>query len=147
MRKRSPRFREVLRLNPQHRTARQSLVMVLVNAGTLLSNQGRHEEAVARFREALRLNPQHQTAMMNIASVRMNQGRYAAGLAAAQQVIARYPDDAQAHHLAGFGLFHLNRKADALRHYDRALALDPNLTLAREQRKRFFAPTTSEGRQ
>ena len=141
------RFREVLRLNPQHRTAVQSLVMVLVNAGTLLSNQGRHEEAVARFREALRLNPQHQTAMMNIASVRMNQGRYAAGLAAAQQVIARYPDDAQAHHLAGFGLFHLNREADALRHYDRALALDPNLTLAREQRKRFFASTTSEGRQ
>ena len=141
------RFREVLRLNPQHRTAMQSLIMVLINAGTALSNQGRHEEAIARFREALRLNPQHQTAMMNIASVRMNQGRYAAGLAAAQQVIARYPDDAQAHHLAGFGLFHLNRKADALRHYDRALALDPNLTLAREQRKRFFAPTTSEGRQ
>ena len=141
------RFREVLRLNPQHRTAMQSLIMVLINAGTALSNQGRHEEAIARFREALRLNPQHQTTMMNIASVRMNQGRYTAGLAAAQQVIARYPDDAQAHHLAGFGLFHLNRKAAALRHYDRALALDPNLTLAREQRKRLFAPTTSEGRQ
>ena len=141
------RFREVLRLNPQHRTAVQSLIMVLINAGTSLSNQGRHEEAIARFREALRLNPQHQTTMMNIASVRMNQGRYAAGLAAAQQVIARYPDDAQAHHLAGFGLFHLNREADALRHYDRALALDPNLTLAREQRKRLFAPTTREGRQ
>ena len=141
------RYREALRLNPQHRTAMQNLATLLINAGTSLSNQGRHEEAIARFREALRLNPQHQTTMINIASVRMNQGRYAAGLAAAQKVIARYPDDAQAHHLAGFGLFHLNRKAAALRHYDRALALDPNLTLAREQRKRFFAPTTREGRQ
>ncbi len=120
---------------------------LLNSIGTLLSNQDRHEEALARYREALRLNPQYTTAMRNVAVVWMKQGRYAEGLAAVQQVIARYPDDAQAQHLAGYGLFHLDRKADALRHYDRALALDPNLSLAREQRKQFFESTANEGRQ
>ena len=45
--------------------------------------------------------------------------------------------------MVGIGLFHLNRKAEALRHYDRALALDPNLTQVREQRKQFFESTTN----
>ena len=115
--------------------------------GVLLSKQGHQEEATARFREALRLDPRHQNAMRNLAVVLMKQRRYAEGLAAAQQMIARYPDDAHAHQLAGLGLFHLNRKADALRHYDRALVLNPNLTIAREQRKQFFESTTNEDRQ
>ena len=79
--------------------------------------------------------------------VRINQKRYAEGVASARQVLARYPGDAQAHHLVGYGLFHLNRKAEALGHYDLALALNPNLQRAREQRKRFFESMTSEGRQ
>ena len=168
------RFREALRLKPQHQTSMRNIAAVLLNQrryaeglasaqqviahypddaqghqliGAILSRQGRHEEAIARFREALRLNPQHHDAMRNFAVVRMNQGRYAEGLASAQQVIARYPDDAQAHYLVGLGLFRLNRKAEALRHYDRALALDPNLKTAREQRKQFFGPTTHEERQ
>ena len=134
------RYREVLRLNPQYPLAMKNLATLLSNAGALLLKQGRPEEAVARFREVLRFNPQHQVAMRNMAAVLMSQGRHAAALASAQQVIARYPDDAKAHYLVGLGLFRLNRKADALRHYDRALALDPNLPLAREQRKQFFAP-------
>ncbi len=120
---------------------------LLVRIGALLENQGRHEEAVARLREALRLNPRHQDAMRNIAVVRINQKRYAEGVASARQVLARYPGDAQAHHLVGYGLFHLNRKAEALGHYDLALALNPNLQRAREQRKRFFESMTSKGRQ
>ena len=115
--------------------------------GVLLSKQGHQEEAIVRFREALQLYPQHPNALRNLAVVLMKQSRYAEGLAAAQQVIARYPDDAQAHQLAGLGLFHLNRKADALRHYDRALVLNPNLKTAREQRKQFFESTTNEERQ
>ena len=133
-------YQTALELRPDH-------PQLLNSIGTLLSNQGRHEEALARYREALRLNPQYTTAMRNVAVVWMKQGRYAEGLAAVQQVIARYPDDTQAHQVAGFGLFHLDRKADALRHYDRALALDPNLALAREQRKQFFESTANEGRQ
>ena len=120
---------------------------LIISLGRMLEKLGRREEALARFREVLRFNPQHQIALRNIAAVLMNQGRYAEGLAWAQKVIARYPDDAQAHHLAGYGLFHLNRKAEALRHYDRALALDPNLKTAREQRRQFFASTANEGRQ
>ena len=147
------RYREMLRLNPQHQKAKKSLATVLSSIGAQLSKQGRHEEAVARYREALRLNPQHQIALRNLAEVLMIQRRYAAGLASAQQVIVHYPDDAKAHHLAGFGLFHLNRKAEALRHYDRALALytalnmADDLKIAREQRKQFFASMTNEGRQ
>ena len=141
------RFREALRFDPQYQTAMQNLATLLSSTGALLSQQGRHEEAIARFREVLRLNPQHPTAMRDIAGMLMNQRRYAEGLTSAQQAIARYPDDAQAHYLVGLGLFRLNRKAEALRHYDRALALDPNLKTAREQRKQFFEPTTSEEQQ
>ena len=140
-------YREALRLNPQHQNTMRGLAAVLINTGALLSEQGHPEAAAARYREVLRFNPQHQVAMRNMAAVRMNQGRYAEALASAQQVIARYPDDAKAHHLVGLGLFHLNHKAEALRHYDRALALDPNLTLAREQRKQFFESTTDEVQQ
>ncbi len=141
------RFREALRLKPRHREALRNLATALSRLGVLLSNRGRHQEAIAHYREVLRLNPQHREALRNLATALMIQRRYAAGLAWAQKVIARYPDDAQAHQLAGLGLFHLDRKADALRHYDRALALDPNLTLAREQRRQFFASMTNEGRQ
>ena len=147
------RYREVLRLNPQHQIALRKLAEVLVKTGTLLLHQGRHEEAVARYREVLRLNPQHQIALRNLAEVLMSQRRYAAGLASAQKVIVHYPDDAKAHHLAGFGLFHLNRKAEALRYYDRALALYTDLNMAddlktvREQRQQFFASMTDESRQ
>ncbi len=140
-------YREALRLNPQHQNTMRGLAAVLINTGALLSEQGHPEAAAARYREVLRFNPQHQVAMRNMAAVRMNQGRYAEALASAQQVIARYPDDAKAHYLVGLGLFHLNHKAEALRHYDRALALDPNLTLAREQRKQFFESTTDEVQQ
>ena len=124
--------------------------LLLVNLGVLLEKQGRHEEAIARYREALQLDPQQQNAMSNIAVVLMNQGRYAEGLTAAQQVVARYPDDAQGHHMMGYGLFHRNHKAEALRHYDRALALytnPENLEMARKQRRRFFESMTNEDRQ
>ena len=168
------RFREVLRFNPQHQVAMRNMATVLMNQGrhaaalaaaqqviahypddaqayqligALLSKQGRPEEAITHFREVLRLNPQHPTAMRDIAGMQMNQGRYAAALASAQQAIARASDDAQAHYLAGLGLFHLNRKAEALRHYDRALVLDPNLKTAREQRKQILESMTNQGRQ
>ena len=120
---------------------------LLISIGSMLSKQGRQEEALARFREALRLNPQHQTGMRNLAAVLINQKRYTEGVAAAQKMIAHYPNNAQAHHMVGFGLFHLNRKAEALRHYDRALALDPNLPLAREQHKQLLESMTNKGRQ
>ena len=123
---------------------------LLISIGALLSKQGRPEEALARFREALRLKPQHQTAMRNLAVVLMNERRFTEGVAAAQQVIARYPDDAKAHQLLGYGLFFLNRKAESLRHYDRALALGQkleNLELLREQRKKIFESMTSKDRQ
>ena len=111
--------------------------------GVLLERQGRLEEAVERYREALRLNPQQQNALFNLAKILINRGGYAEGVASAQKLIAHNPDHARAHHMVGLGLFRLNRKAEALRHYDRALALDPNLTQAREQRKRFFESTTN----
>ena len=141
------RYREALRLDPQHQATMSNLAVALINTGALLEKQGRHEEAIAHFREALRLNPQHQAAMRNLTVVLMQQERYAEGLTAAQQVIARYPDDAKAHHLAGFGLFQLNRKAEALRHYDRALALDPNLKTAREHRQQLLESMANEERQ
>ena len=168
------RFREVLRFNPQHQVAMRNMAAVLMGQGrhaaalasaqqviahypddakahqligVLLSKQGRPEEAITRYREVLRLNPQHPTAMRDIAVMQMNQGRYAAGLASAQQAIARASDDAQAHYLAGLGLFHLNRKTEALHHYDRALALDPNLKTAREQRKQILESMTNQDRQ
>ncbi len=116
----------------------------LINSiGVLLERQGRLEEAVERYREALRLNPQQQNALFNLAKILINRGWYAEGVASAQKLIAHNSDHARAHHMVGLGLFRLNRKAEALRHYDRALALDPNLTQAREQRKRFFESTTN----
>ena len=123
---------------------------LLNSIGALLSKQERPEEALARFREALRLKSRDQTAMRNIASVLINQKRYAEGVAAAQKVIAHYADDAQAHHLAGLGLFYLNRGAEALRHYDRALALYTNLenlAMAREQHKQILELMASEEQQ
>ena len=168
------RYREALRLDPQHLISMRNIAQVLTNQGRyaeglaaaqkvivhypgdaqahhliggLLSKQGRKEEAIARYREALRLNPQHQTAMRNLALVLMQQERYAEGLATAQKLITHYPGNAQDHHMVGFGLFHLNRKTEALHHYDRALALDPNLKTIREQRQQLLESMTNEERQ
>ena len=168
------RYREALRLDPQHLISMRNIAQVLTNQGQyaeglaaaqkvivhypgdaqahyligwLLSKQGRKEEAIARYREALRLNPQHQTAMRNLALVLMQQERYAEGLSVAQKLITHYPGNAQDHHMVGFGLFQLNRKAEALHHYDRALALDPNLKAVREQRQQLLESMTNEERQ
>ena len=168
------RYREALQLDPQHLISMRNIAQVLTNQGRyaeglaaaqkvivhypgdaqahhliggLLSKQGRKEEAIARYREALRLNPQHQTTMRNLALVLMQQERYAEGLATAQKLITHYPGNAKGHHMVGFGLFQLNRKAEALHHYDRALALDPNLKTVREQRQQLLESMTNEERQ
>ena len=168
------RYREALRLRPQYQISMRNIAQVLTNQGRyaeglaaaqkvivhypgdaqahhliggLLSKQGRKEEAIARYREALRLNPQRQTTMRNLALVLMQQERYAEGLATAQKLITHYPGNAKGHHMVGFGLFQLNRKAEALHHYDRALALDPNLKTVREQRQQLLESMTNEERQ
>jgi tetratricopeptide (TPR) repeat protein len=70
-------------------------------------------------------NPALEEPAMREARAAIQQKAWARALEWLQPHLQAYPDDADAHNLAGFTLRHLGRHAESLAAYERALALDP----------------------
>jgi tetratricopeptide (TPR) repeat protein len=70
-------------------------------------------------------NPALEERAMREARDAIQQRAWARALERLQPHLQAYPDDADAHNLAGFSLRHLGRHAESLAAYERALALDP----------------------
>jgi tetratricopeptide (TPR) repeat protein len=70
-------------------------------------------------------NPALEERAMREAREAIQQRAWARALERLQPHLQAYPDDADAHNLAGFSLRHLGRHEESLAAYERALALDP----------------------
>ena len=86
--------------------------------------------AAEQYERTLRLEPRnlevHQLAM-----ARFGQRRYEDALALYRTLLEINPDNALTHSNAGAALYHLDRPQEALQSIERALALDPDLEIAR----------------
>ena len=120
-------FRRTLAVEPRHWAAR-------VNLARLLVNTGRADEAARHLREAMTIRPDRIDTLLLLANIEFNRQRYNEALEAYRRVVDALPNNAQAWSGMAAALYHLGRPSEALRHVDRALALDPSLQEARNNR-------------
>ncbi|MBI2468325.1 MAG: tetratricopeptide repeat protein [Candidatus Rokubacteria bacterium] len=103
-------------------------VDALLQHGIALMGSGLHEEAAATFTEVIARAPQFAEGWNKRATVYYLMGEYDRSLADCEEVIRRNPIHFGA--LSGFGLIYLE-KGDlerAARYFERALAVNPNMT-------------------
>ena len=104
------------------------------NFGVALAAVERFAEAEEQFRQALALTPGHERAHRNLGVAQLRRQRYEEALATYRRFLERYPDSAVGHANLGIALHYLGRTDAALASLDRALALDPALQVARNNR-------------
>ena len=108
------------------------------HAGLLLRLMGRTEQALDRpeaaaqhYERAVDLDPRDAKAMDLLAMVRFGQQRYATALDLYRTLVELRPGDAQARSNLGVTLFYLGRGDEAIRSFEHALSLDPDLETPR----------------
>ena len=93
--------------------------------GDLLARLGYPKEAERYVRQAAAIEPGHPGARLSLARCRMQQHRLEEALAIVEPVVRSAPDSFAAHRLHGELLLSLERYAEAVRAYNRALGLNP----------------------
>ena len=99
--------------------------------GRAWAELGDTEAAAKHYERALRIEPRNPDALDHLAMARFGQRRYEHALALYRTLLEINPDDALTHSNAGAALYHLDRPQEALQSIERALALDPDLQIAR----------------
>ena len=100
-------------------------------AGQAAQHLNRPDEAARHYAEAVRIDPRDAASIDRLAMVRFGEQRYEAALALYRQVLELTPDSAQTYSNIGAALYYLGRPDEALRHFERAVEIDPNLETAR----------------
>ena len=127
-----PHYRRALQIDPHHFPSHVGLGRVLLHLGQL-------EEAETHLRRAVELNPRYPDAILNLAGLQLKRGEYEEALALYRNAVEMTSDNAEAWSGMGTALYLLDRADEALRSFDRALALDPTLELARHNREAILA--------
>ena len=99
--------------------------------GIAWQEMGRPEAAAKQYERALEIDPRATGALDRLALLRFGQKRYGEALGLYQKLVEVGHSNAQTHSNMGATLYYLNRPDDALRSFERALSLDPNLKSAR----------------
>ncbi len=131
-------FRRALDVTPGHWNAR-------IELAKLLANTNRPAAAAQLLREALTMRPGRTDVLLFLAGVEFSRQRYGEALDLYRTAKDRLPNSAVAWSGMGAALFHLGRPAEALRHVDQALALDPSLQDAINNRAAIAAAAAAEG--
>ena len=120
---------------------------VLRLMGRAAQELGRPDAAAAHYERALAFDPDDRQALDRLARLHFAERRYAAALERFRTLAELSPDSAQTHANMGAALYYLDRIGEAVRSFERALALDPELETARAglQTVRRIAPR-DEGR-
>jgi CRISPR-associated protein Csy1 len=108
-------------------------------AGIRAHDEGRLEEAQALLEGAVAIEPRAAAVHAALGQVRMDRRDYAGALAAFEQAASLQPSP-RAWNNAGIALLALERRDDAERAFQRALALDPRYAFAHLNLARLHAP-------
>jgi serine/threonine-protein kinase len=111
-------FQAALALRPR-------AVLVHYNLGTVLSQQGKVDEAVGYFEQALRLDPKLAQAHVNLGDALEKQGKVGEAVGHYEQALRLDPKLVQAHNDLGLALKKKGRLDEAVGHFEEALRLDP----------------------
>ena len=116
---------------------------VHVFLGQALQELGRRQAAATHFARAMALDRSHQGVLDRLAASRFHQKRYLEALDLYRALAGVDPDNAQNHSNMGACLYNLGRLDEALRSFQTALTLKPDLAMARaglEQVRRRLRP-------
>jgi mono/diheme cytochrome c family protein len=103
--------------------------------GSALSAFGLAAEAIGEFRIAIRLKPDFGQAHYNLARALAKAGQLDEALEQFRVAATAFSENAQFHNEFGEALLRKGKPADALEQFDRALALDPAIRSAQENRE------------
>jgi tetratricopeptide (TPR) repeat protein len=106
----------------------------LLQQGLFRHRQGDLAEAMARYVEVLRADPQNPDALYYVAVVACQEGQYRQGIDLARRAIDFGPPQARVHNLLGQALYREGERLEALKNFDRAIALDANFADAHGNR-------------
>jgi tetratricopeptide (TPR) repeat protein len=120
-------FEQALAVRPDYPAA-------CLNRGVAQQKLGRFAAAAESYRRALRLLPGYVQAMCNLGNVLRIDGHWDEARQVCEDAVAQHPGHAEAHAHLGNVLQHLGDAAGALRSYDRALILAPELASAQWNR-------------
>ena len=104
---------------------------------------GRRQTAATHFARAVALDRSHRGVVDRLAASRFHQKRYLEALDLYRAMAGVDPDNARNHSNMGACLYNLGRLDEALRSFQTALALKPDLAMARaglEQVRRRLRP-------
>ena len=104
-------------------------------AGVASEELGRPEAAAEHYERALATDPRYPEALNRLAALRFGQQRYEEALDLYRALAGIDPDNANVHADMGAALYQAGRADEALRSFNRALALDPAHAQARTNRE------------
>ena len=91
----------------------------------------RSEAALQSYERAVEIDPRDTEALDRLAMTHFGRKRYEAALGLYRRLAEIAPSGAQTHANLAATLYHLGRPAEALRSFEQALSLDPDLQMAR----------------
>jgi len=109
-------------------------VAQLLQQGLFHHRQGDIAQAMERYTEVLRNDPNNADALYYIAVVACQDGQYQQGVELARRAIEFGPPQARLHNLLGQALYRLDEPMEALKNFDRAIALEANFADAHGNR-------------
>jgi tetratricopeptide (TPR) repeat protein len=115
----SGNFTDALRLAPH-------VASNWCNLGNLHLRTGRAQQAIPLYIEALKLNPAHWASRINLVEALMTTRQYLAARALLQELREERPQVRQIQHQFGKVCFALNEMEQAIRHFEQAIALNPD---------------------
>ena len=104
-------YKNVLKINPNHLEACNSL-------GIAFKDLGRLEESVQAYQDAIRINSNHGPTHNNLGNVLRDQGKLEEAIQAYQQAIEINPEFPEAHHNLGTSLFLAGDFKNCWKHYE-----------------------------
>jgi len=114
-------FRRAIELNPGYATAHQWY-------GEMLSELGRHEEALAEIKRAQQLDPLSLIINAASAKILLYAGRDDLAIEQLRKTLEIDPNFAHAHHFLGYAYLRKGAFTEAIAEFHRAISLSPNLT-------------------
>ncbi|PSF31392.1 hypothetical protein C7H19_22710 [Aphanothece hegewaldii CCALA 016] len=109
----------------------ENWVAILINLGTVLRQQGKHQEAISTYHQALEMQPDSAQAYDGLGSCWAEQGKFEAAIQSYRQAINYNPNLAQTYNNLGTILVKSQGKLEeAIDSYQQALKIQPNFAQA-----------------